>query len=74
MAPAKTEKEPMASTMITYPTIPITIDGSPVSTSLKNLTELANTPSLANSDKYMPARTPTGAPISDASPTTIIVP
>src|SRR5688572_473312 len=73
-APAKTEKEPMDKTMITYPTMPITIDGSPVSTSLKNLTESANIPSLANSDRYIPARTPTGAAIKDASPTTMIVP
>ena len=73
-APAKTEKEPIDKTMITYPTMPITIDGSPVSTSLKNLTESANIPSLANSDRYIPARTPTGAAIRDASPTTMMVP
>jgi hypothetical protein len=34
--PAHTENEPIASTIMIYPTIPNTIEGSPVRTSLKN--------------------------------------
>ena len=41
-APAQTENDPVASTMVMYPTIPMTIDGRPVKTSLKNLTAYAN--------------------------------
>ena len=37
-APAQTENEPVARTIVMYPTIPMTIDGRPVKTSLKNLT------------------------------------
>ena len=59
-APAKTEKEPIGKTMITYPTMPITIDGSPVSDIIKEPHRISKIPSLANSDKYIPARTPTG--------------
>ena len=73
-APANTEKEPKAKTIRTYPTIPMTIDGSPVRTSLKNLTAYENLSSLANSERYMPVRSPTGVPIAAASPTTIKVP
>src|ERR671910_2263024 len=35
--PAQTEKEPITKTITIYPTIPRTIEGSPVRTSLKNL-------------------------------------
>src|SRR5690242_19672379 len=73
-APAQTEKEPMVRTIATYPTIPMTIEGSPVITSLKNLTKYANLLLPAYSERYMPASMPTGAPMADARPITISVP
>jgi hypothetical protein len=51
-APAKTENEPIVSTIVIYPTIPITTEGKPVRTSLNNLTADGNNPVLgANSDR-----------------------
>ena len=40
-APAHTENEFIARTIVTYPTIPITIEGNPVRTSLNSLIVLA---------------------------------
>ena len=60
--------------MVTYPTMPMTIEGSPVKTLLRNRTAEGNIPFPANSERYMPVSTPTGVAINDAKPTTIIVP
>ena len=54
--------------------MPITIEGSPVSVSFKNRTAEGKIPIPANSERYIPVRTPTGIAINEASPTTIIVP
>src|ERR671911_2092158 len=67
--PAQTEKEPITKTITIYPTIPRTIEGSPVRTSLKNLIAWGNSPFPANSAKYIPATTPTGAATMEAMPT-----
>ena len=50
-APAHTENEPSAITSVTYATMPITIEGKPTRTSLKNLTLEGNIPFPANSDR-----------------------
>ena len=50
-APAQTENEPSRRTIDTYPTIPITIEGKPVKTSLKNLTAEGNIPLPAYSER-----------------------
>ena len=58
-----------------YPVIPITIEGIPVNTSLKSLRKYANfLLELEYSERNTPAKTPTGAPIKEANPTTIKVP
>src|SRR5918995_4825644 len=72
--PAQTEKEPSVKTITIYPTIPRTIEGSPVKTSLKNLIAWGKGPFPANSAKYIPATTPTGAATMEAMPTVIKVP
>ena len=74
-APAMIENEPSVNTSAIYPVIPITIEGIPVNTSLKSLRKYAKCLlELEYSDRYTPARTPTGAPIKEANPTTIKVP
>ena len=73
-APAHTEKDPSTRTTVTYPTMPMTIEGSPVKTLLRNRTAEGNIPFPANSERYIPVSTPTGVAINDAKPTTIIVP
>ena len=50
-APAQTENEPIVRTGTVYPTIPTTIDGKPVRTSLNSLTADGKIPLPANSDK-----------------------
>ena len=51
-APARTENEPSARTIVRYPTMPITTEGKPVRTSLNNLTTVGSKPLIeANSDK-----------------------
>ena len=50
-APAHTENEPSVRTSVMYATMPITIEGKPTRTSLKNLTTEGNTPLPANSER-----------------------
>ena len=52
----------------------MTIEGSPVKTLLRNRTAEGNIPFPANSERYIPASTPTGVAINEANPTTMTVP
>src|SRR5881394_1263281 len=72
-APATAEKRLVGLTMNVQPTMPMTIDGVPLSTSAMKRTSQPSRPE-PYSARYIPAPTPSGTPMIAARPTTMPVP
>src|SRR5437660_12246959 len=73
MPPARAENPFIGITTSAYTTMPQMMEGTPLSTSAQNrIHQLSQDPPY--SDRKMPPRTPTGIPMSDASPSNWNVP